>query len=66
MAVRVPDVAAFEIIRGGTERIVEVSDDEIADAIRFDGMQMRRDIGHRATGAQVHPGLIKALVDAAK
>ena len=25
---------------------------EIADAIRFDGMQMRRDIGHRATGAQ--------------
>jgi threonine dehydratase len=35
MAVRVPDVAAFEIIRGGTERIVEVSDDEIADAIRM-------------------------------
>ena len=25
---------------------------EIADAIRFDGMQMRRDIGHRATGTQ--------------
>ena len=25
---------------------------EAADAIRFDGMQMRRDIGHRATGTQ--------------
>src|SRR5207248_9944563 len=35
MAVRVPDAAAFEIIRSGAERIVEVSDDEIADAIRI-------------------------------
>jgi threonine dehydratase len=34
MAVRVPDAAALEVIRGGTERIVEVSDDEIAEAIR--------------------------------
>jgi threonine dehydratase len=35
MAVRVPDATAFDMIRGGAERIVEVSDDEIADAIRI-------------------------------
>ena len=35
MAVRVPDATAFEIIRSGAERMVEVSDDEIADAIRI-------------------------------
>jgi threonine dehydratase len=34
IAVRVPDPAALEIIRRGAERIVEVSDDEIAEAIR--------------------------------
>jgi threonine dehydratase len=34
MAVRVPDEAALEVIRRGAERIVEVSDDEIAEAIR--------------------------------
>jgi threonine dehydratase len=34
MAVRVPDATALEVIRKGAERIVEVSDDEIADAIR--------------------------------
>jgi threonine dehydratase len=34
MAVRVPDAAALEVIRRGAERIVEVSDDEIAEAIR--------------------------------
>lgn len=34
MAVRVPDAAAFETIRRGAERIVEVSDDAIAEAIR--------------------------------
>ena len=34
MAVRVPDATALEIIRRGAERIVEVSDDEIAEAIR--------------------------------
>ncbi len=34
MAVRTPDAAALEIILKGTERIVEVSDDEIADATR--------------------------------
>jgi len=34
MAVRVPDAAALEVIRRGTERIVEVNDDEIAEAIR--------------------------------
>ncbi len=35
MAVRVPDVAALEIIRAGAERIVEVSEEEIAAAIRL-------------------------------
>jgi threonine dehydratase len=35
MAVRVPDETALAIIRRGAERIVEVSDDEIADAIRI-------------------------------
>jgi threonine dehydratase len=35
MAVRVPDAAALEIIRKGAERIIEVTDEEIADAIRF-------------------------------
>jgi threonine dehydratase len=34
MAVRVPDTAALEVIRRGADRIVEVSDDEIAEAIR--------------------------------
>jgi threonine dehydratase len=35
MAVRVPDAMALEAIRQGAERIVEVSDDEIAEAIRI-------------------------------
>jgi threonine dehydratase len=35
MAVRVPDAAALEIIGRGSERIVEVSDGEIAEAIRI-------------------------------
>jgi threonine dehydratase len=35
MAVRVPDPIALEIIRKGAERIVEVSDDDIAEAIRL-------------------------------
>ena len=34
MATRVPDPEAFEIIRRGTSRIVQISDDEIAAAIR--------------------------------
>jgi len=34
MAVRVPDPTALDVIRNGAERIVEVSDDEIAGAIR--------------------------------
>jgi threonine dehydratase len=34
MAVRVPDPTALEVIRKGAERIVPVSDDEIAEAIR--------------------------------
>src|ERR1700683_3256523 len=35
MAVRVPDATALEVIRRGTERVVEVSDGEIAEAIRI-------------------------------
>jgi threonine dehydratase len=35
MAVRVPDATSLEVIRRGAERIVEVSDDEIAEAIRM-------------------------------
>jgi threonine dehydratase len=34
MAVRVPDAIALDYIRRGAERIVEVSDDEVAEAIR--------------------------------
>jgi threonine dehydratase len=34
MAVRAPDVTALEVIKRGADRIVEVSDDEIAEAIR--------------------------------
>jgi threonine dehydratase len=34
MAVRAPDMTALEIIRRGVDRVVEVSDDEIAEAIR--------------------------------
>src|SRR5262249_17123535 len=35
VAVRVPDAAALDIIRRGAERIVEVSEDEIAEAMRI-------------------------------
>jgi threonine dehydratase len=35
VACRVPDPAALEIIRGGVERIVQVADDQVAEAIRI-------------------------------
>jgi threonine dehydratase len=35
MAVRMPDPAALDIIRQGADHVVEVSDDEIAEAIRI-------------------------------
>ena len=35
VAVRVPDPGALEVIRRGAERVVEVSDDEVAEAIRI-------------------------------
>jgi threonine dehydratase len=35
MAVRTPDANALDIIRRGADRIVEVSDDEVAEAIRI-------------------------------
>jgi threonine dehydratase len=34
MATRIPDPAAFEIIRHGAARIVTVTDDEVRDAVR--------------------------------
>jgi threonine dehydratase len=34
IAVRVPDATALEVIRKGAERIIQVTDDEIAEAIR--------------------------------
>jgi threonine dehydratase len=34
VAVRVPDAGALEVIRRGAERVVEVSDDEVAEAMR--------------------------------
>jgi threonine dehydratase len=34
MATRIPDPQAFEIIRRGAARIVQVTDDEVAEAIR--------------------------------
>ena len=35
MAVRVPDATALDVIRRGADRIVEVSDSEIAEAVRL-------------------------------
>jgi threonine dehydratase len=35
MACRTPQPAALEIIREGVDRIVQVSDDEVADAMRM-------------------------------
>jgi threonine dehydratase len=35
VAVRVPDAVALSAIRAGVERVIEVSDDEIAEAIRL-------------------------------
>ena len=37
MAVRVPDMTALDVIRRGADRMVEVSDNEIAEAIRVGG-----------------------------
>ena len=35
MAVRIPNAEAFEIIRNGADRIVTVTEDEIAEAMRI-------------------------------
>jgi threonine dehydratase len=35
LAVRIPDAQALEVIRAGVDRVVEVSEDEIAEAIRL-------------------------------
>ncbi len=35
VACRVPDAAALEVIRGGAARIVQVTDDEVAEAMRI-------------------------------
>jgi threonine dehydratase len=47
MAVRVPDAEALAMIRAGVARIVEVSDDEIAAAIRM----LHEDTHNLAEGA---------------
>ncbi|MFI5011918.1 MAG: threonine dehydratase [Hyphomicrobiales bacterium] len=47
IAVRVPDARAFEIIRKGADRIVEVREDEIAEAIRV----LHEDTHNLAEGA---------------
>jgi threonine dehydratase len=51
MAVRQPDPAAFEIIKAGVERIVRVSDDQIAAAIRA----LYEDTHNLAEGAGAAP-----------
>lgn len=51
MAVRVPDEAALAIIRAGAARIVEVSDDEIAEAVRI----LHEDTHNLAEGAGAAP-----------
>ena len=51
MAVRVPDPDALELIRRGAERIVEVSDDEVAEAIRI----LFSDTHNTAEGAGAAP-----------
>jgi len=57
MAVRMPDATALEVIQRGTDHVVEVSDDQIAEALR---------IAYRTThncaegaGAAALAGLIK-------
>jgi threonine dehydratase len=57
MAVRVPDATALEVIRGGTERVVEVSDDEIAEAIRI--LYSATHTGAEGAGAAPLAALIK-------
>jgi threonine dehydratase len=47
IAVRVPDAAAVEIIGKGAERVIEVSEDEIAEAIRV----LHEDTHNLAEGA---------------
>lgn len=51
MATRIPDAGAFEIIRRGVARIVTVTDDEVADAIRA----LWQDTHNLAEGAGAAP-----------
>ncbi|MBV8425737.1 MAG: threonine dehydratase [Hyphomicrobiales bacterium] len=51
IAVRVPNARALELIRKGAERIVEVSEDEIAEAIRV----LHEDTHNLAEGAGAAP-----------
>jgi len=41
---------------GDNVRLAQRRAYEIADRIRFDGMQLRRDIGHRAAGSNRRAG----------
>ncbi len=56
MAVRVPDAMALDVIRRGADRIVEVSDDEIAEAMRI----LFSDTHNTAEGAGA--GALAALI----
>jgi threonine dehydratase len=51
MAVRRPDAAALALIRAGAARIVEVTEDEIAQAIRI----LHEDTHNLAEGAGAAP-----------
>jgi threonine dehydratase len=51
LAVRIPDSAALDVIRGGVDRIVEVSEDEIAESIR----NLFSDTHNAAEGAGAAP-----------
>ena len=57
MAVRMPDPAALEIIRQGADRVIEVSDDEIAEAIRI--LYSATHNGAEGAGAAALAALVK-------
>jgi len=59
MAVRVPNRAALDIIRKGAARIVEVSDDEVAEAVRIyysDTHNLAEGAGAGALAARIKEG----------
>jgi threonine dehydratase len=57
MAVRVPDATALDVIGRGADRIVEVSDSEIAEAVRV--IYSATHNGAEGAGAAAFSGLLK-------